>query len=93
MTKSDKQPQTLLRQVNTAQAAASDFIVPGSISQRAIDGYVKAALSADPARVHWRREHEFLQINPSQIDIPVLLIQGQHDPIAPQNFKRNYLLD
>ena len=33
------------RQTNTAEAAASDFITPGSISQRAIDAYVAAALS------------------------------------------------
>ena len=36
------------RLTNTAEAAASDFITPGSISQRAIDAYVEAALASDP---------------------------------------------
>ena len=79
--------KTLERRVNTAEAAASDFIVPGSISQRAIDGYVKAALAADPVRVDWRREQEFLTIDPSRIDVPVLLIQGEFDPYAPTDLQ------
>jgi pimeloyl-ACP methyl ester carboxylesterase len=77
---SNKSPE---RRINTSKAAASDFIVQGSISQRAIDGYVEAALAADPVRVDWRNEYEFLSIDPSQIDVPVLLMQGEFDPIAP----------
>ena len=79
--------KALERRINTAEAAASDFIVPGSFSQRAVDGYVKAALAADPVRVDWRNEHEFLTINPSRVDIPVLLMQGEFDPIAPTDFQ------
>lgn len=79
----DTDGKVLERRINTAEAAASDFIVPGSISQRAIDGYVKAALAADPVRVDWRNEYEFLTIDPSRIDVPVLLMQGEFDPIAP----------
>jgi hypothetical protein len=40
-------------------AAASDFIVPGSISQHAIDSYVAAALKADPIRVDWNQQHQW----------------------------------
>ena len=83
----DSEDKSLEKRINTAEAAASDFIVPGSISQRAINGYVKAALAADPVRVDWRNEHEFLGIDPSRIDIPVLLIQGEFDPIAPTDLQ------
>lgn len=83
----DSDTKSLEWRINTAEAAASDFIVPGSISQRAIDGYVKAALIADPVRVDWRNEHEFLDIDPSRIDVPVLLMQGEFDPIAPTEFQ------
>jgi len=83
----DSKDKSLEKRINTAEAAASDFIVPGSISQRAINGYVKAALAADPVRVDWRNEHEFLGIDPSRIDIPVLLIQGEFDPIAPTDLQ------
>ena len=54
-------PPTLLaapdappREVNTRGRAASDFITPQMISQKAIDAYVAAALSADPVRVDFR---------------------------------------
>ena len=83
----DASNKALERRINTAEAAASDFIVPGSISQWAIDGYVEAALAADPVRVDWRNEHEFLSIDPSRIDVPVLLMQGEFDPIAPTAFQ------
>ncbi len=55
------------KEKNTAEAAASDFITPGSISQKAIDAYVAQSLEADPVRVdlkvtfnttHWM-EHRF----------------------------------
>ena len=77
----------LERRINTAAAAASDFIVPGSISQKAIDTYVRASLTADPVRVDWRRESEFLSIDPNSIALPVLLMQGEFDPIAPTNLQ------
>ncbi|MFH1763737.1 MAG: hypothetical protein ABIF09_06045 [Gemmatimonadota bacterium] len=35
----------------TASAATSDFLIPGSISQRAIDEYVRHSFEADPVRV------------------------------------------
>lgn len=75
-------PDEPLRRINTAENAASDFIVPGSISQVAIDAYVEQALAADPIRVDWRRSHEWYELDPQQVTVPVLLIQGEHDPLA-----------
>ncbi len=45
------------REATTAEAAASDFIVPGSISQKAIDEYVRHSLEADPVRADWTQQH------------------------------------
>lgn len=73
----------LEKRVNTAQAAASDFIISGSISKIAIDTYVKAALAADPIRADWKQLNEYNQIDPTVITTPVLVIQGAEDPIAP----------
>lgn len=67
---------------NTAKNAASDFIVPGSISQKAIDSYVIASLKADPYRADWDQLQEWDQLDASQIKIPLLLLQAEHDPLA-----------
>lgn len=72
----------LQKSVNTAENAASDFITPGSISQKAIKTYVKVALESDPIRVDWKNESEFNDINPSLITTPVLIIQGEFDPVS-----------
>ncbi|MCP5048184.1 MAG: alpha/beta hydrolase [bacterium] len=71
------------RQKNTAKNAASDFITPGSISQKAIDIYVKVSLAADPVRVDWNLLHEFNELDPAKVKVPTLLIHGEHDPYAP----------
>jgi alpha-beta hydrolase superfamily lysophospholipase len=81
-----KNPQ-LKKEINTAKNAASDFIVPGSISRKAIDTYVKMALESDPVRVDWKSEAEFNDIDPALITTPTLLIQGEFDPIAPTAFQ------
>ena len=73
----------LQKRVNTAENAASDFITPGNISQKAIDTYVKTALEADPIRVDWRFESQYNSIDPTLITTPVLILQGELDPIAP----------
>ena len=67
---------------NTAAAAASDFITPGSISQVAMDAYVKAAMDADPVRVDWRGAREWDELDPAQVRVPTLLIHAEFDPIA-----------
>ena len=79
----DPSDYQLKKSINTAQNAASDFIVPGSISQKAIDTYVNMALKHDPIRVDWRHQNQYNNIDPSLITTPVLILQGEHDPIAP----------
>ncbi|MEP1096014.1 MAG: alpha/beta fold hydrolase [Cyclobacteriaceae bacterium] len=79
----DAPDHALLKIVNTAEAAASDFIVPGSISQRAIDAYVKMALKADPIKVDWKNLDQYNELDPSKVTVPTLILQGEHDPIGP----------
>jgi len=67
----------------TAAAAASDFVVPGSISQAAIDGYVMAALESDPIRSDWTAGHEWNALEPAAVTVPTLILQGEHDPLSP----------
>jgi pimeloyl-ACP methyl ester carboxylesterase len=63
-------------------AAASDFIVPGSISQQAIDTYVAAALKADPIRADWNNLHQWNALDGEALDLPTLLLQAEFDPLA-----------
>jgi alpha-beta hydrolase superfamily lysophospholipase len=67
----------------TAEAAASDFVTPGSISQAAIDAYVEAALAADPVRTDWTGGHEWNRLDASRVTVATLILQGEHDPLAP----------
>lgn len=67
----------------TAEAAASDFITPGSISDRAVEAYVAAALEADPVRTDWTRGHEWNELRPEAVTLPTLVLQGEHDPLSP----------
>jgi pimeloyl-ACP methyl ester carboxylesterase len=76
------EPQAPARAPTTAKAAAEDFITPGSISQRAIDAYVKAAVAADPVRVDWRHDTEWNALSPEAVHVPTLLIHAEHDPQA-----------
>jgi len=71
------------RRATTAQAAASDFITPGSISERAVAAYVAAALAADPVRVDWTRSHQWGALDPAEVRVPTLVLHGEHDPLAP----------
>ena len=61
----------------TAQAAASDFITPGSISEAAVAAYVAAALAADPVRVDWTRTHQWGALDPAQVRVPTLVLHGE----------------
>lgn len=71
------------RRRTTAEAAASDFITPGSVSAHVVAAYVAAALAADPVRVDWARAHEWGALDPAEVRVPTLLLQGEHDPLAP----------
>jgi pimeloyl-ACP methyl ester carboxylesterase len=66
----------------TAQAAASDFIVPGAISQNAIDTYVREALKADPLRADWNELQQWNILAASAVGLPTLLLQAEFDPLA-----------
>ncbi len=68
--------------INTAEAARSDFITPGSISAHAIHNYVEASLVADPVRSDWQHLEQFNALDPSLVSMPTLIIRGQFDPIA-----------
>jgi pimeloyl-ACP methyl ester carboxylesterase len=75
-TRSTTAPQTS----NTAAAAASDFITPGSISRPAIDAYVHQALASDPVLAEWRNLDEFNALDAARVTVPTLLMIGQFDP-------------
>ncbi len=66
----------------TRAAAASDFIVPESISQLAIDTYVNAAMKADPIRADWNQLHQWNALDGEQLALPTLLLQAEFDPLA-----------
>ncbi len=85
-------PDTIvpLRSKTTALAAASDFIAPNAISQRALHAYVAAAIAADPVRSDWRRREQFNALDAAKITVPTLLIQGELDPIAPTAFQAKF---
>jgi alpha-beta hydrolase superfamily lysophospholipase len=68
---------------NTADAAASDFITRESYTGATLTAFVKAALKADPTLVDWRDEHQFNTFRPAQMQVPALLVHGDHDPQAP----------
>lgn len=68
---------------NTAVAAASDFITPGSISSAAVDAYVAAALAADPIRVDIRAMDQYNALDGAKVSVPTLVIAGEFDPLAP----------
>lgn len=74
------------REINTAAAAASDFIVPNSISQKAIDEYVRHSLAADPVRADWNKQHQYNKLDAGKVTMPVLLLQGEFDPLAQTDF-------
>ncbi len=70
------------RVATTAEAAASDFIVPGSISEKAVNTYVEAALKADPVRADWNQLQQWNALNAAEVRLPTLLLQAEFDPLA-----------
>ncbi|MFU8815644.1 MAG: alpha/beta hydrolase [Pseudomonadales bacterium] len=70
------------RRPTTAEAAASDFIVPGAISSRGIAAFVAAALAADPVRADWRQLDQWRALDGAAVRVPTLLLEGYHDPLA-----------
>lgn len=72
---------------NTAEAAASDFITPGSISRQAIDAYVALALESDPVKTDIRGLEQYNALDPARVTVPTLVLQGELDPIAPAEYQ------
>ncbi len=70
-------------EANTWKNAGSGFITPNSISEKAISAYATAALKADPVRVDFKNLHEWRQLAATKIVTPLLLHQGEFDPLAP----------
>jgi alpha-beta hydrolase superfamily lysophospholipase len=68
------------RERTTPAMAASDFVVRGAAPREVIDSYVRQALAADPVRVDWRDEHEFSNLDPTEVHVPTLIIRGTSDP-------------
>lgn len=85
--KDEPYPQDILtseppREINTAKAAASDFLDPDIISQKAIDEYVRHSLEADPVRMDWHYQHQYNVLEGGKLPMPVLLLEGEHDPLT-----------
>jgi len=75
-------PEEPARAPTTAEAAASDFIVEGAISARALQAYVEAALAADPVRTDWKDLDEWRELDAARVGVPTLLIEGEADPLT-----------
>lgn len=76
------EPTVPAKQTNTAASAASDFITPGSVSPAVVDGFVAAALQADPVKADWRGGGEWEVLDFSLLKTPVLVIHGERDPVT-----------
>lgn len=75
------EPTEPQKKPNTAEAAAEDFIVPGT-PKPLIDAYVKSALQADPVRVDLRERSQLAALDGAKLTVPTLIIQGEKDPYA-----------
>jgi alpha-beta hydrolase superfamily lysophospholipase len=70
------------RQRTTAEGAAEDFISPAVTPPGVKEAYVRTATQMDSIRVDWRLESQFSAIDPSQVHVPTLLLDGERDPYA-----------
>ncbi len=84
-------PTDPARTVNTAEAAVSDFITPGTISQAAMDAYAEVALAADPIRTDWRETSAWSELDPARVTVPTLVLQGEFDPIAATESQADFM--
>jgi len=81
-------PEMAPAKANTYQNAVSDFIVPNSISDAAINAFAKAALAADPIRVDWRELEQWKALDARKVLLPTLLLQGEFDPLTRKRAHR-----
>jgi pimeloyl-ACP methyl ester carboxylesterase len=68
------------RQATTRAAAAEDFITPGAATPAVIEAYVSQAVAANPVRVDWRDEHQFV-FDAALVKAPTLILFGANDPL------------
>ncbi|HEY4320297.1 MAG TPA: alpha/beta fold hydrolase [Gemmatimonadales bacterium] len=73
------------REATTDSGARSDFLEPAVTSKRMVDAYSRAALRSDPVRTDWRGALQWNALNPAQVRVPTLLLQGEHDPSLPDS--------
>jgi pimeloyl-ACP methyl ester carboxylesterase len=73
-------PEKPLREKNTPDAAASDFISPKITPPAVVRAFVEQALRADPVLMDLKNDAEFNAIKPESITLPVLVIYGADDP-------------
>lgn len=76
-----------LRRPTTRTAAAEDFITPGAASREVIEAYVTQAVTANPIRVDWHDENEFV-FDASLVTVPTLLLYGANDPLLDESKTR-----
>lgn len=81
------------RAPTTAEAAASDFIVDGAISDQAVAIYVHEALRADPVRADWNQLQQWNALQASEVTVPTLLLQAEFDPLADSDSHARVFID
>jgi alpha-beta hydrolase superfamily lysophospholipase len=69
-----------MKEKNTAEAAASDFISPKVTPPAVIRAFVEQALKADPILMDLKNDSEFNGIKPEAVTLPVLILFGEDDP-------------
>jgi len=73
-------PSKPLRERNTANAAASDFISPAVTPPAVVRAFVAQALKSDPVLADIRNDVEFNGLAPAKLSVPTLLMFGERDP-------------
>lgn len=68
------------RKATSRKAAAEDFITPGAAAPEVIEAYVSQAVAANPVRMDWRDEHQFM-FDASLVRTPTLILFGANDPL------------
>lgn len=68
------------RKATSRKAAAEDFITWGAAAPEVIEAYVSQAVAANPVRMDWRDEHQFL-FDASLVGTPTLILFGANDPL------------
>lgn len=72
------------RRRTTIAAAEEDFITPESTPSGVKEAYGRAAVEADSIRADWRDEAEFRALEPAALKVPVLVINGEHNPYSAE---------